>query len=280
MRAHTITTMALVGARARTTRTIVALSLAVALLAATASSASADNLLVTCTIPSTTPPSNTFESDCHGSARAWHEFNFGDRQVGTTSPAQRFALMAFDETFNPRIRVSGDNAETNDCPPTLSPNAYCLITVTFTPTSTGPKGGTLSAGPGVPTVALTGTGVTTPTPPVLPLRVLLSHSSPHALYGKLWNQGKKLSFSAITNNDSTLVARGSKIKKTTKQVAAGEETKIRAKLKPKVRARLERQKRLKKNPNAQPSPRQARIMVKATDEFDQTATDVIRFPQW
>ena len=45
----------------------------------------------------------------------------------------------------------------------------CLITVTFTPTDTGPKRGTLRTGPGGPTVALTGNGVKHRTPPVLPL---------------------------------------------------------------------------------------------------------------
>ena len=48
-------------------------------------------------------------------------FDFDDRQVGTTSPAQRFVLGVFDnDTFNPKISVSGDYAQTNDCPPMLS----------------------------------------------------------------------------------------------------------------------------------------------------------------
>ena len=97
-------------------------------------------------------------------------FGFGDRQVGTASPAQPFALGVFDNaSFNPTISVSGDYAQTNNCPPTLSAGAVpqiqgCLINVTFTPTGTGPRHGTLSTGPGGPTMALTGKGVTTPTP--------------------------------------------------------------------------------------------------------------------
>ena len=81
-------------------------------------------------------------------------------------------------TINPRISVPGDYAQTNDCPPTLS--AYprqlqgCIITVTFAPTSTGPKNGTLSTGPGGPTATLTGNGVTTPTPPALPLTLYVA----------------------------------------------------------------------------------------------------------
>jgi hypothetical protein len=97
-------------------------------------------------------------------------FHFGDRQVRTTSRAQRFVLVVFDnDSFNPRISVSGDYAQTNNCPPTLAARAYpqiqgCVITVTFAPAGTGPRRGTLSTGTGGPTAALTGNGVTTPTP--------------------------------------------------------------------------------------------------------------------
>ena len=123
MRAHTITIKAPVGARARTTRAILALSLAVVLFAATASSASADVLF----IGSTT-------------------FDFGDRQVGTTSQARQFILLVTGgHTFTPRISVSGDYAQTNDCPPTLSDppsdaeHAGCAISVTFTPRVRGSR---------------------------------------------------------------------------------------------------------------------------------------------
>jgi hypothetical protein len=97
MRAHTITTTARVGASARTKRTIVpgsilALSLAVVLLATTASSASAGWGLC---VPENVGPSVT-------------SFDFGDRQIGTTSPAQDFGLwVGGNTTINPRASAIG-----------------------------------------------------------------------------------------------------------------------------------------------------------------------------
>jgi hypothetical protein len=293
MRAHT-----------RTKRTIVpggilALSLAVALLAATASTASADRVLFPWYCPpSPTPPTSTEQipEGCLDPYNAGPGFDFGDRQVGTTSPAQGFALgvgcipnIACNDAFTPNISVSGDYAQTNDCPLTLSVTAHpqiqgCLITVTFTPTGTGPKHGTLSTGPGGPTVALTGNGVTTPTPPVLPLQVFLEYRNDYLLWK---NFAKKFIFTATTNNDSTLVATGSKIKKTTKQLAAGEPTRIKAKLKhPKQLRKKARVKcghgRSRTNEHAgaaggaRPGCPGAKIKVKATDEFGQTATEEIK----
>ena len=140
-------------------------------LAATASTASADRgLNVWRCPPPPTPP--TTLAEIQGGCLGHHgpNFDFGDTQLGTTSPAQHFALGVFDnDSFNPRIRISGDYAQTNNCPPTLSAGAFpqiqgCLITVTFTPTSTGPREGTLSTGPGGPKSRLIGNGVTHPTP--------------------------------------------------------------------------------------------------------------------
>jgi hypothetical protein len=161
---------------------ILALGLAVVLLAATASTASAERTVVPWYCPSPPTPTTTVEQvqECIDRGPLWWDaatglpvagsFDFGDRQLGTTSTAQSFALGVWDnDSFNPRIGVSGDYAQTNNCPPTLSAGALpqiqgCLITVTFTPTSTGPKHGTLSTGTGGPTAALAGNGVTTPTP--------------------------------------------------------------------------------------------------------------------
>ena len=89
-------------------------------------------------------------------------FDFGYHRIGT-STSQRFALGGSDYTFTPRISVSGEYAQTNNCPPTLSAGASpqiqgCLITVTFAPTGKGPSRGTLSTGPGGPEVALEGAG--------------------------------------------------------------------------------------------------------------------------
>jgi hypothetical protein len=74
---------------------------------------------------------------------------------------------------------------------------------------------------------------------------------------------KKLKFRATTSNDSTLVARGRKIKKTMKQLAAGEKTRIGAKLK--------HPKRLNKQLNKVAGPT-VKVKVKATDEFGQSVS--------
>jgi hypothetical protein len=175
MRTHASTTQALIGGRGRMKRRIVpggilALGLAVVLLAATASSASwapgsTSVALATWNCPPPSTPPTTFgqAAGCFGSP-AYASFDFGNHLVGT-STSQRFALGVSGDTFNPRIGVSGDYAQTNNCPPTLSAGADpqidgCLITVTFTPTGErkGPRPGTLTTGPGGPTMALTGNG--------------------------------------------------------------------------------------------------------------------------
>jgi hypothetical protein len=180
MRAHAITTKA----STIVSGGILALSLTVALLGATASTASAErgpterSSVPGFSSPTLSPwycPPPATQSTTLDQVRGCLDitpepsFGFGDRQVGVTSPAQPFALGVFDDPpFNPTISVSGDYAQTNNCPPTLSaalPQIQgCLITVTFAPTGTGPRHGTLSTGPGGPTMALTGKGVTTPTP--------------------------------------------------------------------------------------------------------------------
>jgi hypothetical protein len=279
MRAHTVTTTARVGGRGRTKRTIVprgilALSLAVVLVAATASTASAGRVLSTWYCPPLPTSQTTLEQipeGCGGEFIGGKSFDFGNRQLGTTSPAQGFALGVFclpdaacNDTLNPRISVSGDYAQTNNCPPTLSATGPgqvqgCLITVTFTPTGTGPKHGTLSTGPGGPTVAFTGTGVTTPTLPVLPLRL-------GASAGGFVLLKRKLKIAASTNYDSTLVVRGG-VKKTTKQLAAREETEIKA--------RIKHLKRLKEKPEGTGKPK-VTIKLAATDVFGQTATKELK----
>ena len=205
---------------------------------------------------------------------------------------QRFALGVFclrscNETLNTRIGVPSDYAQTNNCPPTLSASYRgqlqgCIIDVTFAPTSTGPKRGTLSTGPGGPTATLTGNGVTTPTPPALPLQVFLTAGRNDVVLEK------KLELIAITTEDSKLVAKGRKIKKTTKQLAANEPTVIKVELK--NPGRLNERARTCAGPYARPSsasasgaPPQrcrkahAKIEAKASDEFGQAATDAFKF---
>jgi hypothetical protein len=223
-------------------------------------------------------------------------FDFGDRRVGTTSPAQRFALVIegndfptgdpeIPQTFTPSISVSGDYAQTNNCPRTFSPAPAreppqiqgCIITVTFAPTGTGPKHGTLSTGTDAsiyewcggcpwatgPTVELSGRGVTTRTPRALPL--LLHGDGPRGQRTLRAVAKRPLPLHALTNNDSTVVVSGG-VKKTTKRLAAGEETKIKAK--------LNHLKRLKEKSGAgKPDRIEVKIKFAATDEFGQTATE-------
>jgi hypothetical protein len=94
---------------------------------------------------------------------------FGPQGVGTTSPAQTVTLT--NSGTGPltitNIAISGDFAQTNTCGNTLAAGASCPIQVTFTPTTTGTRTGTLSVtdnAAGSPQLAsLTGTGSTGPT---------------------------------------------------------------------------------------------------------------------
>jgi len=92
--------------------------------------------------------------------------NFGNVTVNTTSASQPVTLtnsQAVSLTIT-SITTSGDYAQTNNCGTTLAANASCTINVTFTPTVSGTRTGTLSVndnGPGSPqTASLTGVGVT------------------------------------------------------------------------------------------------------------------------
>ena len=77
---------------------------------------------------------------------------------------------------------------------------------------------------------------------------------------------RRLEVLATTSNDSTLVARGSKIRTTTKRLAAGERTRIKAGVK---------LKRFCERPGQRHTER-VTIKFAATDEFGQTATRAIR----
>jgi hypothetical protein len=260
--------------------------LAVMLLAATASTASArTKLYYFCgELPTILPPTGQVPNwSCLDAVRGPGKkaFNFGARRVGTTSPAQGFALgVTVNNTFDPSISVSGAYAQTNNCPPTLSTTVgspgFCLIRVTFDPTSTGRKKGTLRTGPGGPTARLKGRGVKRRTPPVLPLR--LDANLPSCRPGaevcppqKLKSVVRGISVHPIIgdcvisrlcpHHDVKLVLRGD-VKKTTKRL----ETSVRTKLS----ARLKHLKQLKQEPTAP----EVKIKLKATDEFGQTATEV------
>ena len=89
---------------------------------------------------------------------------FGSQAVGTTSAPFKVhvtnkgtAAISFGS-----ITAAGDFAETNNCPVSLLPQKTCTISVTFSPTATGTRLGTLtlndSDGNSPQTVALSGTG--------------------------------------------------------------------------------------------------------------------------
>ena len=279
MRAHTITTKA----STIVSGGILALGLAVVLLAATASTASAKtDLYLWCAPLPTTPttPEQVFDGGCSEPVGRREVFDFGDRKVRTTSPAQGFALwVTINDTFNPTISVSGDYTQTNNCPPTLVGPAFfgggCLITVTFTPTDTGPKRGTLRTGPGGPTVALTGKGVTTPTPPVLPLTLDAYVRSPPAAGGRgvvnissaRMEIGPHCHVLGCPVYDAKLVL-GGDVMKTTKRFKVGAEITRRVRHRP-IEARVKHLKQLRKEPTAP----KIKIKFTATDEFGQTATE-------
>jgi hypothetical protein len=88
---------------------------------------------------------------------------FGAQAVGTTS-GQQIITLTNTGTANltvTLINTTGDFTESNTCPG-LSPGAECTITVTFTPSATGTRTGTLTivdnAAGSPETVMLSGTG--------------------------------------------------------------------------------------------------------------------------
>jgi hypothetical protein len=165
--------------------------------------------------------------------------------------------------------------QTNNCPATMTgPGDFpqggqtCTINVSFTPTSTGPKTGTLRTGSGGPTAELTGNGVTTPTPPTPPTPAPAPPTLALDLDAKKQELKKKLTFSATTNVDATLEAGGS-VKQTTKQLAAGEKTQVKAKLKGSKREKLA-------DKLATSGKAKAKVETVATDEFGNQAVEEIK----
>jgi hypothetical protein len=261
---------------------ILALSLAVALMAATASTASAHrDLFPYCAPLPTTPLPPDGQIPGEGCIDMTQRgFDFGDRQVGTTGPAQGFYTLVTrghfepaDRHFDPRVSVSGDYTQTNNCPPTLSETEGCLITVTFAPTTTGPKKGTLSIGPEGPTETLSGRGVKHRTPWDWPLTLDASAHDTQKLgrSGAAWFKATAQThigdclMPQCPDYDTKLVLRGD-VKKTTKHLQANTWEHNN------VKARLKHLKQLREEPT---SPK-IKIKITATDEFGQKATEVHR----
>jgi len=99
---------------------------------------------------------------------------FGDQALNTTSASQTTTLRnsgTAAATIS-GITIGGDFSQTNDCPPSLAAGGSCAITVSFTPTVSGARNGTLqiaSNSAGSPLrVGLTGNGVGTPNLNLMP----------------------------------------------------------------------------------------------------------------
>ena len=89
---------------------------------------------------------------------------FGSQKVGTTSAAKTVTVSNPGATplKITSIKITGDFAETNDCPKSLETGTNCTINVTFTPTVKGALTGTVAIKDGAlssaQTIALSGTG--------------------------------------------------------------------------------------------------------------------------
>jgi hypothetical protein len=95
---------------------------------------------------------------------------FPTQSLGTTSAAQAVTLTnGGNQTLDvTSIQVTGDFAQVNNCPSTLTASSSCTINVTFTPTAFGTLTGTLAVtdnAQGSPqTASLTGSGPAPPAP--------------------------------------------------------------------------------------------------------------------
>ena len=91
--------------------------------------------------------------------------DFPEQEVGTSSSPKQVKLTnTGTQTVSiSNIGISGDFSQSNNCPATLDIFKGCMITVTFTPTTTGTRTGALTiaddAAGNPQTLSLTGTGV-------------------------------------------------------------------------------------------------------------------------
>ena len=101
------------------------------------------------------------------------DLNFGDQPVGVKSAPYMFEVWNYGglPVHIKSLTASGDFAPVKKCPAELYPGDYCSLGATFTPTTAGPRTGTLSIyddAYGSPqTINLEGNGVTSyPTPTI------------------------------------------------------------------------------------------------------------------
>jgi hypothetical protein len=88
--------------------------------------------------------------------------NFGSVATGATSAAQTVTVTNPTNAAAPvsSITAAGDFAQTNTCGSSIAANGSCTVSVTFQPTATGARSGTLTVNAGglTNTVTLSGTG--------------------------------------------------------------------------------------------------------------------------
>jgi hypothetical protein len=89
---------------------------------------------------------------------------FSGQQVGTTSATHVVTLTnSGTATLNiGAVQITGDFAQVNNCPAALAAGSSCVVNITFTPTSSGTRNGTLTvtdnAAGGSQTAGVTGSG--------------------------------------------------------------------------------------------------------------------------
>ncbi len=103
-------------------------------------------------------------ADAPGIALGPTTLSFGTQAVGSTSTAKtvRLTSAGSQSLLITNIQTSGDFAETDDCGSSVPAGAVCSINVTFSPTATGARSGTVTIAhnaAGSPhTITLSGTG--------------------------------------------------------------------------------------------------------------------------
>lgn len=110
--------------------------------------------------------------------------SFSNQADSTTRAAQTVTLLnAGNTALNvTNVTIAGANSsdftQANNCGATVATNASCTLSVTFKPTATGSRSGTLTitdnASPATQTVSLTGTGAAAPTVSLSPASLTFS----------------------------------------------------------------------------------------------------------
>jgi hypothetical protein len=126
--------------------------------------------------------------------------NFSSQLTGTTSAAQSVTVTNSNSTAAAvsSISTSGDFAQTNNCGSSIAANGSCTVNVTFSPTATGTRTGslTINAGGLTNTVSLSGTG-TAPGP------VLSANPAGLSFPGTLVGSSAATQTVTVTNSGTT-----------------------------------------------------------------------------